>query len=1481
MYHLLRILLVGVGHNEARFDPLLIDFRDEQGLPRPESILWLSNTGGKTSILGLVYSLFHPHRRDFLGSKSLKQPRTLENYIQSNDVGHVVLEWGRPPEGAALPEMSAGLSRLVTGQVLSWNGDSLDRRFYSFEPDPDVLELDNLPLKREGGGRTPMDEYIKRLERLAAGVGNRIRLTVTHRQGEWQNHLANRGLDPEVFKYQLIMNEDEGGAGKFLDFKDGDSFVDFLLKLVADTRQAEKVGQNIAEVALQYAQRPNVQLELALCTGIDRLIPDLIAARDALAAARLRRDELRAEGRRLLSRVNASARAALSDQQNYEAEAERLRKEVAGLDEEIERWQSASLLLEEQVAIYRSQEAARALAEAKKLSKTTALDVSAWAIAADRLREREMKAEAKALREELARMEAGSVDLREGYEHAAARYRRRLDIQQSARRAEVDETERAHDAALTQVTEATDRAMEAAKRDAELKGLQRDLKGQLSRIEAEQADLVREGALRPGEPVALAQERVDDALEQLTARLAEIDRARQDLDTEQTDLRRRREARSTLLARIDTELSTLREKRESLVEKGRVLATAKEILEYGNGEAVDVFSQAPAILAHLARRAAEAREQLVSLGVDVNESERAYQFLQNRETLPPRRDVERAVALLERHGIWATSGWAYLPDNVAKELRPRLIEQRPEVVSGVVVNVGDVRKAMAVLKPAMVPDAPLVVAETSALKDIDDTKDGNAAWEVLPPSPAYYDANSAVAETARYALRLKEATAKREALTEFEARVAKLQSSLDALWDECRVKGLAQYDLEIGSRERQVGDLGHEIDGIDHRLKDIDLERKELERERKEREQRNARLQRHRTLLEGFATRSKSASSIQQRLDEIGRELKEVAEAFAAHNAAAKQAREAALDSERKLRELGLVLQEIDREIREVGDIGSSLRVDDDPSLGSEELARAFRTARQIYLLHTSGSQTALRLDIVQKELGSLGARLGANPPEVLARTDELLNGPDGQSLATRQAASLKATQADDEARRQEMACDLRAKEIAKELKDARERASGAGKLAPELLPSNLVEAQELLTQARKKFDEAREQKYSKSDQIKTLDAEARDAGNRNQMFSMLARTLMAALSGDVTEGESLEIEAEVIDVAEATGKVDQLQPAVQEAERAVTDRREDLRRRATRLRDLVREPRFAPIEGPVRERFLEPDDEMLADVASEKQGWLRELIAQIEAELKNIEDHRRLVALELLRLVKEALSLINAVQSGSELPDVQALHEWAHQQYLRIYYQHPNPEMLLPRLEAFVDNLIRAKVTRLDGEALLIDAVRSVVDFRDREHRQQFEVTVLKPLVGLPRVRASVSEISKWSGGQKLTTALLIYCVLVRLRVRNRGAGPEARRTVLLLDNPTGAANLVDLVDLQLTVAREFGVQLIIATGVNDYSAIAAYPHVIRLRNMKNRKGTNSFVQVQAAGTPEEVEGMTAAGIVSAVRVGRRVDELPKVEVV
>jgi hypothetical protein len=136
----------------------------------------------------------------------------------------------------------------------------------------------------------------------------------------------------------------------------------------------------------------------------------------------------------------------------------------------------------------------------------------------------------------------------------------------------------------------------------------------------------------------------------------------------------------------------------------------------------------------------------------------------------------------------------------------------------------------------------------------------------------------------------------------------------------------------------------------------------------------------------------------------------------------------------------------------------------------------------------------------------------------------------------------------------------------------------------------------------------------------------------------------------------------------------------------------------------------------------------------------------------------------------------------------------------------------------------------------------------------------VLNPDPNHQGQRLEIPDLAKFSGGERLTCAVLLYCTLAQLRAKRRGLYHRPSG-VLLLDNPIGSASRVTFINLQLDVARAMGVQLIYTTGVNDYEALRPLPNLIRLRNDRvNRKNGQHVVELDGAD-----------GEISAARVTRR----------
>ncbi|MFC6660846.1 hypothetical protein [Deinococcus multiflagellatus] len=138
------------------------------------------------------------------------------------------------------------------------------------------------------------------------------------------------------------------------------------------------------------------------------------------------------------------------------------------------------------------------------------------------------------------------------------------------------------------------------------------------------------------------------------------------------------------------------------------------------------------------------------------------------------------------------------------------------------------------------------------------------------------------------------------------------------------------------------------------------------------------------------------------------------------------------------------------------------------------------------------------------------------------------------------------------------------------------------------------------------------------------------------------------------------------------------------------------------------------------------------------------------------------------------------------------------------------------------------------------------------RKLAQPIRVEVLFPDVDAPPRYLPITAMAKESGGERLTSAVLLYCTLARQRARERGLEVQATGT-LLLDNPVGAASRVKLLQLQREMARAMSIQLIYATGVQDMEAVGTMPNVVQLRNEKhNLKTGHRLVELARLGRHE-----------------------------
>ena len=86
-------------------------------------------------------------------------------------------------------------------------------------------------------------------------------------------------------------------------------------------------------------------------------------------------------------------------------------------------------------------------------------------------------------------------------------------------------------------------------------------------------------------------------------------------------------------------------------------------------------------------------------------------------------------------------------------------------------------------------------------------------------------------------------------------------------------------------------------------------------------------------------------------------------------------------------------------------------------------------------------------------------------------------------------------------------------------------------------------------------------------------------------------------------------------------------------------------------------------------------------------------------------------------------------------------------------------------------------------------------------------------------------------SGGEALTTAVLLYSLLVSMRRKRYQRNTDRLPAFLVLDNPIGVCNRSDFLDAQLNVAAALGIQCVYPTGINDTESLHLFEHRVAIR--------------------------------------------------
>ncbi|MFD6152479.1 hypothetical protein [Streptomyces sp. NPDC060243] len=1448
-YELSRVRLCSVGPTGARFQDVTLDLsgvgrpvaQEQADLfdsvtqtlrPSPASVLFLENGGGKSVLLRLVFSVLLPGRGPVKGAAD---PRLLDDYVLGQDVSHVVLEWTHAVNGRTL----------VTGKTMAWKNqtvskiaENLQEWWYHFHP-TDTLALDTLPIT-DGGRYLSFDAYRKDLIELK-DQDPRLELDWPKSHTGWTERLGELGIDPELFRYQRVMNKGEGEAVRAFDLDSDASFVDFLLKAVVKQDSLTELADLVSQHLDKLARRQGLLLEQEFVEHTVELHGPLVAASRAEAEARKRVHQAE-EG---LVRFAGQLKRRVDDDDaslaKLEQEVTRLARERDDAAHLAKRWSATVAEQRLSLAAMRLEEAkalvTRASAERDDASALTA----GWQATSVVLRHQEKTGEAARLRELV------SV----GEEHA----RPALEARGRAARTLAAGLSALARGASTRARDEEDTAGRLDEAETEARGRREEALTAATTAEAERQSLIQHvEAVRTDARQAVADglaadtealpQAAQDAQHDLEAVRNKIDAlaeeedalAEERIEAQRTlDEAKENEGKARQLAeRLQDRLGQATGPKTALESEPRLTALL-------DGEAVDLEEDAHLLVERLAGAVAEADREHVTLRIEEARDEQARLALADGQLLPPPAVVTEACRILRDERIDAWPGWEHIAD-YPQQKREEFLAKAPHLVSGVLLNSGDdvdrARDILAALSPQ--PTAYVAVGTSEALESPQTGQPDGVAF-TLPFHPALYDHEAADAEhraieerRSRRTRRLAEIKSAKRRDEGLGHRIATWRESYPpgALASLAETAALAAEDLVTAGKltaDRQRG-----VNGL------------------AEQQTQN------RTAQRTAAGERDRLAAVSGRLDDIARRLAQIPGwsdlARAAEvrrdqqNEAAGQALIAADEHRRVAAEhrntAGEQLRIKEDAVKERAELPGAQDVPDDADVPTDPIAvlrNTYKTACDNY--EKADVPDELRRSLTRAEEEETAARaeystLDETPRD---RAHRLLLTPEASDATTRAQALRRAgrvQKAAEEAVGKAQIAQGQHENALKERENAF-RVLISETVAPMPLegqPRDIAACQEAVEEARSKHSAAGDAEASVAARHSTAVQTWETAKDTAKEFAILAETL-AALTPEEAADEPF-----ADDAASARREHRRLDEAKNTARDDLARHGRTLSKAIERLKKHAGADKYDSLNIPVRRQILLLAPEELTVQAP---GWDISLASRLRSltdDLNQISRHLNVIIDHLKGEVDKALATLRSAQRLSTLP--RSLAEWAGQEFIQFNFDKLSDELLTAHLGQVVEEAAAGvtddgRKTRRDGHSLLLRGVHTAVP-------KGFRVYILKPDKVLRTERVRVSKVKEiFSGGQELTAAILLYCTMAALRANTKGRRRDRHAGVLFLDNPIGRANADYLLDLQRSVAEALGVQLVYTTGLFDENALGQFPLIIRLRNDADLRAARKYLVV------------------------------------
>lgn len=1419
-----RMLISNAGSPAGFYRGQVLDFCDPSGKPT-STLVNLTNGGGKTTLISLFLSVFDTEKNHFIQwlAHNRDPNYSLESYFP-RPVGGIFLELELPDQPRLLEDVP---TRLVLGQIVTRTRDGkVDRQFMLFTVG-DALRFEDLPFSGIPGVEsleTPdaVNEWLRVMSRDHAIDG----FFKTGNQTQWQNKLHDRGIDIDAMRLLTRYNQEEGGIDKILEFRKPRDFLKTFFSMTHVERGAGD-NDNIEVLNKQLEQIKN--------------LPLLKKRQDWLTEAAGRAEDFEQKALKWhTEQVNVT-----EANQEISALAKGLRKHVERAETAI-----ATLSAEQDRLDEERQEAESSLKQAKDEEHSAE-------IAFQGRRHQELKQKVD-LAEKSFDNAQHQVTLRAGAKivHAIQRLeaeKRAVDTQLSEidqqidlRQKEVNRWGSSYKAvAVEQLKERQKKAEDLAKKKKALEDNKKGIGERKANLNEEQTALTTHKATVDEKIRQVEEERQALIDENLLSVNERPEHAITRLEEEKREVFEKKETVDQIKETVEQDI---KENGKNQLEATEKVATARgkceqleKDLQRLNQHRVEFFAikELPGLSVELMQSQAIEERLPAYREIHKEKSERKQAaeverdacraVVESEGVLPPGQHVQDVLTALHQAGLKSAASFPEYLNEVTRHSQEQIeacVASNPLRFFGIKLNnEDDLQRAKAILTETgdrLEISAPV---HLSLISNEPDTLPAGKGFTQLPPTYFYSEDASA-------------------------QRRAKAQRRLEALEDELEAltKGLARLDQAILLLSGYQTDGGtQEMNHLQDAKRAADNDLITAQKAIEDLESKAEELTTQKSSAERDARRADSAyNKVRDQYDRVTKFNTKRWSQRAGWGDESAKADQRLLDIQEELKQLETSLEALSRRITQTneeisgaqGEVGQMQKtineIDCQPHEGALEkdsitaLAEQYEAARQRLMAEAQRPDA----DHLKKESEGLHNK-------IKAKHEEFNETSQTSSMTFEEAAQVLDTVGEEQLSVEASKWRKRLDSERTSHVDARFRFEQADKdwqalckRVPDAKDFEIPDTSSDILEVRR--DKARQKCTTAEDEFDQVTRECENHGQRLKRRRLECREdqeRLETLTADYGVDET--VPALVFDrtdfFRERTTRVTRLRRGNEAVDKALGE----AKRALTLFRRLLEDPAFRDLEPVLCERLLSQEDEgllrhpqRLKSLIKERQGTIAHELEQFQAQKTNSLRILADLAIEGVQRLHRARRI--------KLPD--SLAGFGGKSVMKVERAPKiSRDELVVRLEPLLERC--AETYSEEGRSGF-----------DKEYLLMMEATLYGLLaqdsgdLGIKLIHLDKAQVGEYrnpvyiggSGGEKLTSALLLFLVLVNLRKPARHSGPSQMGNTYMpvpMDNPIGKVSKPELLRPQIQLAEALGVQLLYLTGINDLNVKREMTHLVTLK--------------------------------------------------